>query len=118
MTGTYGAASMRGLVRYLIMVMRQTLAVLGLTAATVGSGMVTAAPAAAGEIPVFLSPAYTNNCANHGHARTAGGPLQSAGTVNGLLAAVPVSSPTNQCGGADGPKASLQLLLTERGFIG
>ncbi|WP_125522968.1 hypothetical protein [Streptomyces sp. WAC 06783] len=83
------------------MIIWKVLTGLGLTAAATGAGLVAAAPAAAGGILVFLSPAYDNSCASLGHAKTAGSTTQGAGTVGGLLAAAPVSSPTNQCGGAD-----------------
>ncbi|MGW6062616.1 hypothetical protein [Streptomyces sp. NPDC055189] len=75
-----------------------------LTSAVAGTGMAAAPPASAGGIGDFLSPAFGTSCANHrtgGHmvGRTAYG----EGSADSNLLGLPVSSPVNQCGGADLP---------------
>ncbi|GAA2670764.1 hypothetical protein [Streptomyces lunalinharesii] len=86
------------------MTTRRTLTALGVTAAVLGAGLATAAPASAGGILVFLSPSMDNSCTNHGTATQSKGKTKHAsGTAGGLLAELPVASPLNHCGGADLP---------------
>ncbi|MFF3343652.1 hypothetical protein [Streptomyces flavidovirens] len=73
-------------------------------AAIVGNGIVTAAPAAAGGIGDFLSPAFGTACANlNNGARAHGVTTQGTGIAGGDLAGLPIGSALNQCGGADLP---------------
>ncbi|MEV5318255.1 hypothetical protein AB0K92_11460 [Streptomyces sp. NPDC052687] len=78
-----------------------------LTAASLGTALAGAAPASAGGIGDFLSPAFGTSCANHhtgAHAR--GATTHGTGTADGNLAGLPVGSALNQCGGADAPLSS------------
>jgi hypothetical protein len=77
------------------------LAVLSLVGTSLGIGLANAAPASAGGIGGFLSPAFGTNCANHSTTESTGDTIHGSGAANGLLASVPVSNPSNQCGGAD-----------------
>ncbi|MFJ6993865.1 hypothetical protein [Streptomyces sp. NPDC003090] len=75
-----------------------------LTAAVLGTALATAAPAAAGGIGDFLSPAFGTSCANHHTgARATGATTSGTGAANGNLAGLPLGSALNQCGGADAP---------------
>lgn len=82
--------------------MRKTATGLSLTAAALGAGIAGAAPASAGGIGDFLSPAFGVTCANlHNGARAQGATTQGTGAANGNLAELPLGSALNQCGGAD-----------------
>ncbi|MEV5342027.1 hypothetical protein AB0K93_26620 [Streptomyces sp. NPDC052676] len=84
------------------MITRKTAAALGLVAASVGAGIATATPAAAGGIGDFLSPAFGTACANLNNGAHADGLTRSGtGTAGGNLAGLPIGSALNQCGGAD-----------------
>ncbi|MGZ3097050.1 hypothetical protein [Streptomyces sp. H72] len=92
-----------------------------LTAAALGTGLA-AAPASAGGIGDFLSPAFGTSCANHrtgGYAT--GSTTHGTGTVNGNLAGLPLGSALNQCGGADAPLTSqacgVALALADRPIL-
>lgn len=66
------------------------------------AGLLPAAPAAAGGIGDFLSPAFGNGCAHkHSGAAAQGTASTSASTGGGNMLGVPAGSPLNQCGGAD-----------------
>lgn len=70
----------------------------------VGASTATAAPAAAGGIGDFLSPAFGTACANHyTGAHAEGVTTHGTGAANGNLAGLPLGSALNQCGGADAP---------------
>jgi hypothetical protein len=70
----------------------------------------TAAPAAAGGIGDFLSPAFGVSCANlNNGARAAGATTHGTGAADGNLAGLPVGSALNQCGGADVPGGALPV---------
>ncbi|WP_028815216.1 hypothetical protein [Streptomyces flavidovirens] len=72
-----------------------------LTFAGVGQG---AAPAWAGGIGDFLSPAIGNGCANQRVGAAAqGGTTAATGHGAGNLLTLPTTGPLNQCGGADLP---------------
>lgn len=74
----------------------------GLVGIALGIGVATATPAFAGGVGSFLSPSMNNGCANaNTAAQSAGNTQRASGAVGGLLAAVPVSTPLNECGGAD-----------------
>lgn len=81
---------------------RRTLTAVGLGTTAIGLSLTTAAPATAGGIGDFLSPAFGTNCANH-HTRphATGATTAGTGTADGNLLGVPVGSALNQCGGAD-----------------
>jgi hypothetical protein len=73
-----------------------------ITLAGLGTGLVTAAPASAGGVGDFLSPAFGTSCANQETApRIDGTTHHETGTASGNLAGLPIGSPLNQCGGAD-----------------
>ncbi len=75
---------------------------LALAAAVLATGFTAAAPASAGGIGDFLSPAFGTSCANHKtHTAPQGRAHTDSGGITGLLAQVPATSPVNQCGGAD-----------------
>lgn len=58
----------------------------------------------AGGIAAFLSPALGTSCANRQTAARAGGATtHGTGAANANLAALPIGSSVNQCGGADMP---------------
>ncbi|MDQ0577978.1 hypothetical protein [Streptomyces rishiriensis] len=62
----------------------------------------TAAPASAGGIGDFLSPAFGVSCANLNNGAHANGTTtQGTGAANGNLAGLPLGGALNQCGGAD-----------------
>ncbi|MEU2438361.1 chaplin family protein [Streptomyces rubradiris] len=72
------------------------------SAVALGAALGPAAPAWAGGIGDFLSPAFGTACANlHTGARAAGTTTHGTGAANGNLAGLPLGSPLNQCGGAD-----------------
>ncbi|GGY65815.1 hypothetical protein GCM10010326_70530 [Streptomyces xanthochromogenes] len=78
--------------------------ILVLASAAFGVGLAAATPAAAGGIIVVASPSHDNACTNLGTTAQSGGETRNgSGTVGGLLAAVPVGMPLNNCGGADLP---------------
>ncbi|MGI5485157.1 chaplin family protein [Streptomyces lavendofoliae] len=84
---------------------------MGLTITVIGAGLGAAAPASAGGVGGFLSPAFGITCANHNAgARADGSTRHATGTVGGNLAGVPIGSPFNHCGGADLPDFLLQTL--------
>ncbi|MER7403010.1 hypothetical protein ABT373_11110 [Streptomyces sp. NPDC000070] len=84
--------------------MRRTTTALVALTAILGVGVSLAAPASAGGIGDFLSPAFGTSCANHHTGATARGLTQyGTGTVGGNLAGIPIGSALNQCGGADAP---------------
>ncbi|MER7110589.1 hypothetical protein [Streptomyces sp. NPDC000229] len=73
-------------------------------AAIVGTGVGTAAPAAAGGVGDFLSPAFGTACANlNNGARATGSTTHTTGTAGGNVAGLPLGSALNRCGGADVP---------------
>jgi hypothetical protein len=83
---------------------RRTTTVLSALTAAVGAGVGLAAPASAGGIGGFLSPAFGTLCATHDTGAHADGlTRQGTGTVGGNRAGVPIGSALNQCGGADAP---------------
>ncbi|MFE2267545.1 hypothetical protein [Streptomyces griseosporeus] len=63
----------------------------------------TAAPAAAGGLLPIASPAFGTFCANHGSPHASGATTHATGAASSDLAGLPISNPTNQCGGADLP---------------
>ncbi|GAU65035.1 hypothetical protein SSP35_01_03720 [Streptomyces sp. NBRC 110611] len=64
----------------------------------------TAAPASAGGVIEFLSPAAHNACAHKNTgAHNTGHPARGSGTVTGNFAEFPLLGSINQCGGADLP---------------
>ncbi|WP_037897633.1 hypothetical protein [Streptomyces sp. NRRL S-920] len=76
------------------------------TATAVAGGILAAAPASAGGIGDFLSPAFGTSCANHNARSQANGATTAGtGTADGNLLGLPLGSPLNQCGGADLPDA-------------
>ncbi|MEU4794794.1 hypothetical protein [Streptomyces sp. NPDC023327] len=78
-----------------------------LTATAVAGGFLAAAPASAGGIGDFLSPAFGKGCANLDNGAHADGATRSGtGTVGGNSAGPPIGNPTNQCGGADLPRTN------------
>ncbi|MFC7818664.1 hypothetical protein ACFUTR_28995 [Streptomyces sp. NPDC057367] len=86
------------------MTIRKTFTALAVTAAAIGSGLATAAPATAGGIIVVGSPSFHNGCANHGTRSQSGGQTtDGSGAAQGLLAQVPIDNALNHCGGADLP---------------
>lgn len=80
---------------------RKIMGTIGVTAAIVGTGIATAAPAAAGGVGDFLSPAFGTACTNHHGTRAHGSTTHGTGTGNGNLAGLSLGTPANQCGGAD-----------------
>ncbi|MDA4891926.1 hypothetical protein PFZ55_34115 [Streptomyces sp. MS2A] len=75
-----------------------------LTAAGLGTALITAVPASAGGIGDFLSPAFGTSCANHHTGAHATGATRSGtGAANGNLAGLSLGSALNQRGGADAP---------------
>jgi ammonia channel protein AmtB len=88
----------------LVMIRSRGISVLGLIGVTAGCGLASAAPATAGGIGDFLSPAFGISCVNENTgARADGVTRQGTGTMGGNLAGIPVGSALNQCGGADAP---------------
>ncbi|MGA4803462.1 chaplin family protein [Streptomyces lavendulocolor] len=74
---------------------------LAVLTAAVGTGVAAAAPASAGGIGTFLSPAFGTLCANHHGTQATGTTTQGTGAATGNLAGLPIGSPLNHCGGAD-----------------
>ncbi|MGI5451187.1 hypothetical protein ACQEVM_36535 [Streptomyces sp. CA-243310] len=65
----------------------------GLTAAAIGASIATAAPASAGGIGDFLSPAFGVNRANRNNGAHANGTTtQGAGAIGGNIAGIPIGS--------------------------
>lgn len=88
----------------------QAFTALALTATAVAGGVVVAAPASAGGIGDFLSPAFGTSCANHQvGAKADGATTHSTGSAGGNLAGLPLTGALNQCGGADLPGAQDML---------
>ncbi|MEV8535815.1 hypothetical protein [Streptomyces sp. NPDC051211] len=84
------------------MITRRTVATLSLATATLGGALATAAPASAGGIGDFLSPAFGVSCANlNNRAHANGATMHGTGAADGNLASLPVGNALNQCGGAD-----------------
>ncbi|MEV6551717.1 chaplin family protein [Streptomyces sp. NPDC051597] len=82
------------------MTSRRALAALTLTATA--STVLAAAPASAGGVGDFLSPAFGTNCANrHTGSHATGTTTAGTGAATGNLLGLPLGSPANQCGGAD-----------------
>lgn len=73
---------------------------LALTAIAVGASMATAAPASAGGVGDFLSPAFATTCTNDHGAHANGVTTRGTGAGDGNLAGLPIGSPANHCGGA------------------
>ncbi|MEU4800427.1 chaplin family protein [Streptomyces sp. NPDC023327] len=93
---------------------RTAAATILLTTAATGVGVVTAAPASAGGVGDFLSPAFGTSCSNlNNGAHAAGGTTHGTGSADGNLVGLPIGSPFNQCGGAD-----LAPSLEELGLAG
>lgn len=81
---------------------RKAMSTAATVAVVVGTGAATAAPAAAGGVGDFLSPAFGTACTNLNHgARATGATTHTTGTAGGNIAGLPLASPLNQCGGAD-----------------
>ncbi|MEV7676449.1 hypothetical protein [Streptomyces sp. NPDC088752] len=92
------------------MTYRHTLTTLALTATALTGTVAAAAPAAAGGIGDFLSPAFGTDCANHNTgARADGATTAGTGTANSNVLGLPLGSPLNQCGGADLVPRSVNL---------
>ncbi|MEU9982091.1 hypothetical protein [Streptomyces sp. NPDC050856] len=73
-----------------------------MTAAALGAVLTSAAPAAAGGVGDFLSPAFGTLCTNHHTGAHADGTTtHGTGAANGNLAGLPLGSALNHCGGAD-----------------
>ncbi|MFD5272097.1 hypothetical protein [Streptomyces sp. NPDC058335] len=89
--------------RSLGMSTRMVISAVFVTAAFVGTGVAAAAPAAAGGVGDFLSPAFATTCMNHHGAEARGSTTHGTGTGNGNLAGIPLGGPASQCGGADLP---------------
>jgi hypothetical protein len=84
------------------MIKRTAARVTALATVALGSTVAAAAPAFAGGIGDFLSPAFGTSCANlNNGARAEGATAHGIGAAGGNLAGLPVGSPFNQCGGAD-----------------
>ncbi|WP_073224281.1 hypothetical protein [Streptomyces sp. NBRC 110465] len=82
---------------------RRTLSALAVVAAAGGS-LATAAPASAGGVGDFLSPAFGTDCANHRvGTQAAGATTAGTGAANANVLGLPLGSALNQCGGADLP---------------
>jgi hypothetical protein len=79
-----------------------------LSSAALATALAPAAPAAAGGIGDFLSPAFATSCSNLDNAAQAeGATTHGTGTAAGNLTGLPVGSPLNQCGGADAPVCAI-----------
>ncbi|UZI33476.1 hypothetical protein [Streptomyces sp. VB1] len=90
--------------RFRGMTMRKAAILFMIPAAATGTVLGTAAPASAGGIGDFLSPAFGISCANQNTgAHATGSTRQGTGTAGGNLAGLPIGSALNQCGGADAP---------------
>lgn len=68
------------------------------TVATIAAGWATSTAASATSIIGFGNAALSNFCSNVGGSHSAGETTRGPGTVTGLVALVPLSGPTNQCG--------------------
>ncbi|MEU7158845.1 hypothetical protein [Streptomyces chrestomyceticus] len=86
------------------MISRQAAAVVAFTVTSVSAGIATSAPAVAGGVGDFLSPAFAVTCVNHTGARTSGATTHGTGTASSNLVGLPLGSALNQCGGADASK--------------
>ncbi|MER7110590.1 hypothetical protein [Streptomyces sp. NPDC000229] len=83
------------------MIKRKTATSFGFVIAA-GVSVATAAPASAGGVGDFLSPAFGTSCANQNTgARATGTTHHGTGTAGGNLAGLPLGSALNHCGGAD-----------------
>ncbi|WP_428935238.1 hypothetical protein [Streptomyces sp. ACT015] len=83
---------------------RIALTALTLTIGTAAAGLLSAAPATAGGVGDFLSPAFGTDCANHHTTpRAAGTTTAGTGSADGNLLGLPLGTALNQCGGADAP---------------
>lgn len=60
-----------------------------------------AAPAWAGGVGDFLSPAFGTSCANQVGATAIGGGASAPSSAGGNVVGVPLTGPLNHCGGAD-----------------
>ncbi|MER7112522.1 hypothetical protein [Streptomyces sp. NPDC000229] len=74
-----------------------------LTAALIGT---TAAPASGTSIIGFGNSAHDNTCVNQASAAGQAATTQGPGATTGLAAALPGSSPTNQCGNLGIPEVA------------
>lgn len=86
---------------------RRPTAALALTTAALGTGWITATPAAAGGVGAFVSPSFGTTCLNRHQSLAAGDAAASGGSASGNLAGLPFGSPFNQCGGADHPDSDV-----------
>ncbi|MFC9797256.1 hypothetical protein ACFVJI_32030 [Streptomyces sp. NPDC127584] len=91
---------------------------LGITTTVLGAGLAAAAPASAGGIGDFLSPAFSTSCSNlnnaaHAHGKTTKG----TGSIGGNLASLPLYSALNQCGGADSATQYLSNMVKNRANV-
>jgi hypothetical protein len=94
--------------------MRRTQAMLVLALAS-GLAAGTATQASATSVVGVGNATQDNTCANHGSANARGGDGGVPGTVSGLVAGVPSSSPLNQCGDLGLPTGAAQ---TAGGLLG
>ncbi|MFF3976936.1 hypothetical protein [Streptomyces sp. NPDC001828] len=85
------------------MLPRRTVTALAVAAATIGTGLAAAAPAAAGGIIVVASPSHDNSCFNTDAAQSRDATRNGSAAAAGLLAALPIETPLNHCDGADLP---------------
>ncbi|MFH8343543.1 hypothetical protein [Streptomyces sp. NPDC018045] len=76
-------------------------AVLGVVAAVCAQTLAAAAPASAGGVGAFLSPAFGNRCAQGASPHAAGATAHGAGTGTGLLVGISFGGSVDQCGGTD-----------------
>jgi hypothetical protein len=87
------------------MINRPAVTATALATVALGGTLTAAAPAAAGGIGDFLSPAFGVSCTNlNNGARADGATTHGTGAADGNLAGLPVGSALNQCGGADMPQ--------------
>ncbi|WP_189762375.1 hypothetical protein [Streptomyces xanthochromogenes] len=85
------------------MTTRRTATALAVAAAAIGAGLAAASPAVAGGVIVVASPSHDNSCFNTDAAQSRDATRNGSGTAAGLLAALPIETPLNHCGGADLP---------------
>ena len=83
------------------MTTRRTLAALGITAATLGTVLATAAPASAGGTAVIAGPAFDNTCITLHRTPRAATQLAKQPGIRSHLLPVPMHAPRRHCGGAD-----------------
>ncbi|GAA2651168.1 hypothetical protein [Streptomyces lunalinharesii] len=83
------------------MISRRTLATLGVTTVALGAGLATAAPATAGGIGVFASPAFDNTCITLHRTTRAVGRMVNQPAIGSNLLQAPVQVPYQHCGGAE-----------------